>query len=169
MRRSNSPYLHTAQRWCPAVQTLWKSITPSLTHWNGRMVEWNKGTSSLPCSPHTIRLQEELLPFHAMPRNHAPNPSTNGCFNQRSISLLNAQGNYFECKRMDWVSTPISAREVLFQPRNWLSSRGFRNPRLKLASSLKTISQDEWSIISVPTAGENHALIPLKYPEFNKT
>ena len=41
----------------------------------------------------------------------------------------------------EWTECPLwsSAREVLFQPRNRISPQGFRNPRLKLASSLQNL------------------------------
>jgi hypothetical protein len=65
-------------------------------------------------------------------------------------------------------SSGIQLGRYCFNPETEISHRGFGNPRLKLASFSKTNSQNDYSTM-LPTAGQDHALIPLKYPEFNKT
>jgi hypothetical protein len=80
---------------------------------------------------------------------------------------LDQNANDLQMKSLDGFSG-IQLGRYCFNLETEVSHRGFRNPRLKLASFSKTNSQNEYSTM-LPTAGQDHALIPLKYPEFNKT
>jgi hypothetical protein len=84
-----------------------------------------------------------------------------------SVKCIHHDANYLHMKSLDGFFG-IQLGRYCFNLETEVSHRGFRNPRLKLASFSKTNSQNEYSTM-LPTAGQDHALIPLKYPEFNKT
>jgi hypothetical protein len=117
--------------------------------------------------------EEEMRPL----QEKTPNRSTqatkfrpllqNGKRTQSQIKHLRSNASYVRMKSLDGFSC-LQLGRYCFNPETESSSQGLRNPRLKLASFSKTNSQNDYSTM-LPTAGQDHALIPLKYPEFNKT